>query len=98
MRPPRRALVYVFGAHCFVRHPASRGMWMRTDVCVAKVACPVCHQQVGVPCVFASGYCQGTHYMRRNAAKRVGFPSSSQITFIAGGGIQAVDAMFTEDQ
>lgn len=55
------------GRHYFLQ--VARGHWIRTDPCVARVACPVCGAQVGDPCVFSWGPCASTHYRRREAAR-----------------------------
>ena len=66
---PRRA--YVFGNHTFVAHPGVRGFWIRTDVCVAYVACPSCKAERAEPCRGKrGGWTTQTHVTRRRLAKR----------------------------
>jgi hypothetical protein len=77
------ATIYIVpGSFAFVRHPVHRGTWLRTDVSVALVACEVCGSQLGIPCLFKSGYRQGTHYVRRDASKKVGRPRAQVTTLV----------------
>ena len=81
--PRRSSKIYVIGKDVFVPHPLLTGLWIRTDLSVAKVACPYpgCGSAVGVPCKSTSArhdgkdpphYGGSTHYYRRNAAKGKG--------------------------
>jgi hypothetical protein len=59
----------------FVAVPDERNRYVRTDRCVALVACPHCKVPAGVPCLGAWNKYQGqTHHLRRSAAKGV-YPS-----------------------
>ena len=55
--------------------PSQRGRYILTDPCVAVVACAMCKSIPGEPCKRHYGidttYHTATHYVRRNAAKRV---------------------------
>lgn len=75
--------VFVIGKDVFVPHPLLAGLWIRTDLSVAKVACsyPGCGSPVGVPCRSTSArhehddpphYTGSTHYYRRKDAKGKG--------------------------
>lgn len=59
----------------FVAVPNQVGRYVRTDKCVALVACPMCGATVGEPCLSkgepgseSAKYGAGTHYARRNRA------------------------------
>jgi hypothetical protein len=64
--------VYICDGHCFVKHPHLRGLYLKCDLSVAKIDCPVCGSKVGIPCTSsATGVVMaGTHYQRRGAWKR----------------------------
>ena len=56
----------------FVAIPDERNRYLRTDRCVAVVACPMCKVPAGVPCLGAWNKYQGqTHHLRRSAARGV---------------------------
>jgi hypothetical protein len=63
--------VYIIGPHAFVAHPTLRGLWLRTHVSVAHVACSYCNAQRGEPCRGVRGlWLSATHVKRRLAMKR----------------------------
>jgi hypothetical protein len=50
----------------FVPYPETKGLYVRTDVCVIHARCPQCHSAPGVPCVDSNEkYTVQTHYGRR---------------------------------
>lgn len=55
---------YIAGTSAFVRVPALRGFWWKTDRSV-MVSCPACGSEEGVPCIGKTGYSSATHYKRR---------------------------------
>lgn len=57
------------GDFIFVKVPNERGRYLRTDSCVAHVACPWCKSIPGEPCKSNSRkyYGSGTHSDRRRA-------------------------------
>lgn len=64
------------GGFVFVRVPDEHGRYLRTDMSVVTVACPMCKAAIGEPCTAGSkrtGYSATTHYVRRNAHKLAGF-------------------------
>lgn len=80
----RSRKVYVFGLEAFVQHPFATGLWVRTDLSVAKVACnfPGCDVAVGVPCrrPGAVTTCTSTtHWRRRRDAKGKDFSDTLEI-------------------
>jgi hypothetical protein len=59
--------IFVSGPACFLRHPCGcRGHWMKTDRCVAFVACPSCGADRGEPCIGVNGQMASTHTVRRD--------------------------------
>jgi hypothetical protein len=56
-------------AYAFVPHPQFRGLYIRTDQCVAYAACPLCGAAIGVPCSGSYGYHVATHVVRHRADK-----------------------------
>ncbi len=63
--------IYAFGQECFVKHPMVPGAWLRTHICIAVVACPMCKAKRGEICRRPSDRfpLKLTHYRRRVAAK-----------------------------
>lgn len=55
------------GNFIFVSVPDQRGRYVRTDPCVALVACPACGSSIGEPCKANHniGYTGSTHADRR---------------------------------
>jgi hypothetical protein len=49
----------------FVRVPNEFGRYLRTDPCVAHVACERCHATIGEPCRHDGKYVAATHAVRR---------------------------------
>lgn len=71
--PKRSTRVYVFGNEVFVAHPATQALWIRTHVCVIRIACETCRAAVGEPCRGKnSDWLSWTHHTRRRAAKQLG--------------------------
>lgn len=61
----------------FIRVPNERGRWMITERCVAEVGCPLCHVEVGEPCISRPGnYTVGVHVWRRNLWQSKGKPGN----------------------
>jgi hypothetical protein len=66
--------IYAFGLVAFVKHPALRGLYMKTHLCVEVCLCPLCGAEVHEPCrrVKRTGtwdqrsWCSDTHYARRD--------------------------------
>lgn len=55
---------YVVGSFCFLPSK-ERGLWVRTDRCVAFVKCPECKAAAGVMCEGKRSPTVRTHYARR---------------------------------
>lgn len=53
------------GRFIFVRIPNEVGRYLRTDPCVAHVACERCNATVGEPCHHRGRYTSATHAVRR---------------------------------
>ena len=64
MRNLMTAKYYVIGGVCFLPS-GERGLWVRTDRCVAFVKCPQCSTPAGVRCKGTRGPTVRTHYARR---------------------------------
>lgn len=82
-RPGRTARdVYVIGNVAFVPHPIYRGLWIRTDTSVVKVACTMCKSPKNVPCSSTRNedttFNSATHYVRRGDARRIKFPEGDE--------------------
>lgn len=73
-RPATGHPIYAFGLIAFVKHPALRGLYIKTHLCVEVVVCPLCEAEVGEPCrrVRHDGkwdhrsWVTDTHYARRD--------------------------------
>lgn len=63
----RSTPVYVFGDFAFVQ--VMRGVWIRSHVAIAFVACPTCKAVIKRPCVGRQGITAAACYMRRKAFK-----------------------------
>lgn len=63
------SLGYRIGTIAFVRHPAARGLWVRTHYCTTVVVCPTCCAPPGEPCRGPRGPGSWTHYTRRQAVR-----------------------------
>lgn len=74
-RPDTRPVVAP--PYLFLPHPTERGLWIRTDVCVAMRACPICHVPKGVLCKGDPENEIGTvnpHYARRTVKRSLKAP------------------------
>jgi hypothetical protein len=61
--------IYIFDDVCFVN--VLRGLYMKTHVCVALVACPSCKAKKGSPCTGRTRLpTAATHLGRREDAER----------------------------
>jgi hypothetical protein len=69
-RRVRHSLYFAEGApYVFVR-VLPGPLWIRTDICVAIVACPACGSEARRPCVDKQGVGRtSTHYLRKQAAR-----------------------------
>lgn len=78
MTPAIRLIAYESRnpAQIFVAVPDQRGRYILTDRSVAMVACPQCKSVVAEPCRSRLGYCGGTHYARRNLARKMAITKS----------------------
>lgn len=79
--PKRSRDVYAFGKVAFVQ--VASGLWIRTDVCVLKVACLYCGAPQFEPCMSVTwvdgnridgGPVAWNHYGRRRAAAKLKLP------------------------
>lgn len=58
--------IYVSGDSCFMRHPTGiKTHWIKTDRCVAFVACESCGVKRGELCLGREGPISTTHFIRR---------------------------------
>lgn len=70
--------VYAIGKVAFVPHPS--GLWLRTDICVLKIACEVCRARICRPCRDRDGEpVSYTHYQWRSAGKHIDIANSATI-------------------
>ena len=64
----------------FVAIPDERNRYLRTERCVALVACPHCKVPAGVPCLGAwRKYHGGVHHLRRSAARGIWPPRPADV-------------------
>lgn len=63
--------VYFAAEHpvCFVL--VTGGLFLKTHICVAFVACPTCGAPKGHPCTHGDRWTAGTHCKRREALQKV---------------------------